>query len=284
MITKYSLKKTCIYIGSISLLLISNSCKEDIKTKKTVVSNEKSTVIEDQKQLFSQIDSKDSGINFINYNKENKDFNYYAYEYFYNGGGVATADFNNDGLLDIVFTANMASNKLYINKGDFKFEDVTEKAKIDSNTQDWCTGVTVIDINNDGFDDIFISRAGWFENNETNKLRNLLFINNGDLTFSEKGVEYGFTDLSRSTQACFFDKDNDGDLDVYIINHPKKFTTVRKSKSGKISFIDENSTYSDSDKIFENVNGKFKDVTKKLGLANVSHSLGITSADFNNDG
>ncbi|WP_034057868.1 VCBS repeat-containing protein [Lacinutrix jangbogonensis] len=238
-----------------------------------------------KKPLFSQVVATESGINFINYNKENKDFNYYNYEYFYNGGGVATADFNNDGLLDIVFTANMALNTLYLNKGNFKFEDITTTAGINSNTQDWCTGVNVIDINNDGFQDIFISRSGWFKGTEKSKLTNLLFINNGDLTFTESAKEYGFTDQSRSTQACFFDKDNDGDLDVYFINHPLKHASFKQSVStGKLSYVDKGATYSDSDKLYENRKGKFIDITKSLGLQNVSHSLGVMSADLNNDG
>ncbi|GER60594.1 hypothetical protein ULMA_27020 [Patiriisocius marinus] len=278
------LKKINNIVISLTLITSIISCKNELEnhpTTDTTIDNENTIITT---PLFTQVSEIDSGVSFINYNKENNDYNYYSYEYFYNGGGVATADFNNDGLLDIVFTANMALNKIYINRGNFKFEDITSTAGINSSAKDWCTGVNVIDINNDGYQDIFISRAGWFENEEANKLRNLLFINNGDLTFTEKGEDYGFKDNSRSTQACFFDKDNDGDLDVYIINHPKKFTTVRKSSDGSMSFIDENATYSDSDKLYENNNGKFTDITKSLNLQNVSHSLGIRAADLNNDG
>lgn len=282
-------RKTIIITSKCAILIALFSFSISCKEKGSNQIEENKVTAKDQQSkpttpLFSQIPADQSGISFINYNKESKDYNYYSYEYFYNGGGVATADFNNDGLLDIVFTANMAPNKLYLNKGNFKFQDITSSAGINSNTKDWCTGVTVVDINNDGFQDILISRAGWFKNDESNKLRNLLFINNGDLTFTEKGKEFGFIDESRSTQACFFDKDNDGDLDVYFINHPANFTTIRKSTSGALSFIDLNSTYNDSDKIYENRNGKYVDVTKSLGLVNVSHSLGIKSADLNNDG
>lgn len=241
-------------------------------------------VPEKKETIFSLVPSNLSGINFTNFNKENNDYNYFAYEYFYNGGGVATADFNNDGLLDIVFTANMASNKLYINKGDFTFQDITQTANINSNTQDWCTGVTIIDINSDGYQDIFISRSGWFDNDQQNKLSNLLFVNNKDLTFTERASQYGFTDQSRSNQACFFDMDNDGDLDMYLINNPKEHTKTREYKNGDIRLVDVGATYQDSDKLYENKNGIYQDITKKAGLVNSDYGLGIVAADLNQDG
>ena len=234
--------------------------------------------------LFSLVPSNKSGISFNNFNKENNDYNYFAYEYFYNGGGVATADFNNDGLLDIVFTANMASNKLYINKGDFSFQDITATAGINSNTQDWCTGVSIIDINSDGYQDIFISRSGWFGDDQKHKLSNLLFVNNKDSTFTERASQYGFTDQSRSNQACFFDMDNDGDLDMYLINNPKKHTKTREYQNGDIRLVDVGSTYQDSDKLYENKNGTYRDITKKAGLVNSDYGLGIVAADLNQDG
>lgn len=244
-----------------------------------------SVVVEEKKEpIFSLVPSNQSGINFTNFNKENNDYNYFAYEYFYNGGGVATADFNNDGLLDIVFTANMASNKLYVNKGDFSFQDITATAGINSNTQDWCTGVSIIDINSDGYQDIFISRSGWFENDQQNKLSNLLFVNNKDLTFTESATKYGFTDQSRSNQACFFDMDNDGDLDMYLINNPKEHTKTREYQNGDIRLVDVGSTYQDSDKLYENKNGTYVDITKKAGLVNSDYGLGIVAADLNQDG
>ena len=250
---------------------------QQIETTAKVVPEKKETI-------FSLVPSNLSGINFTNFNKENNDYNYFAYEYFYNGGGVATADFNNDGLLDIVFTANMASNKLYINKGDFTFQDITQTAGINSNTQDWCTGVTIIDINSDGYQDIFISRSGWFENDQQNKLSNLLFVNNKDLTFTESASQYGFTDQSRSNQACFFDMDNDGDLDMYLINNPKEHTKTREYKNGDIRLVDVGATYQDSDKLYENKNGTYVDITKKAGLVNSDYGLGIVAADLNQDG
>ena len=284
MSSTYIVRNTAYMLGIIGVLLIT-ACSD---TKKEIINpsvTSTTEVIEKEAPLFSAVSSDQSGIKFNNFNIENQDANYYHYEYFYNGGGVATADFNNDGLLDVVLTANMAPNRLYINKGDLKFEDITARAGINSKTADWCTGVTVIDINKDGFQDIFISRAGWFKDTEKSKLTNLLFINNGDLTFTESAEKYGFTDQSRSTQACFFDKDNDGDLDVYIINHPVKHTSFNQSTiTGKVSYQDKGATYSDSDKLYENQNGTFVDITKKSGLQNVAFGLGVIAADLNNDG
>jgi len=271
-------------------MLLLFSCKNnESKENRPLTNNEKSPIkiqkeILKEEPLFTLLSSEESGVNFINHNKENNDFNYFSYEYFYNGGGVAIADFNNDNLQDIVLIANMALNKLYLNKGNLQFQDISKTANINSSEMDWCTGVTVVDINNDGFQDIFISRSGWFKDNEAHKLRNLLFVNNGDLTFTERGVEFGFNDLSRTTQACFFDKDNDGDLDVYILNHPKEFTKVRMSNTGEIKLVDQNSDYTDSDKLYENKNGKFIDKTKILKLKNSAYGLGIKASDINNDG
>ena len=282
MSNRYIVKNTVYLLGIICVLLIT-ACNDTKKDNKYCTYTK--AVIEKKETIFSLVPSDQSGIKFNNFNIENQGANYYHYEYFYNGGGVATADFNNDGLLDVVLTANMAPNRLYINKGDLKFEDVTPRAGINSKTADWCTGVTVIDINKDGFQDIFISRAGWFKDTEKSKLTNLLFINNGDLTFTESAEKYGFTDQSRSTQACFFDKDNDGDLDVYIINHPVKHTSFNQSTiTGKVSYQDKGATYSDSDKLYENQNGTFVDITKKSGLQNVAFGLGVVAADLNNDG
>ena len=171
----------------------SNTEKEKIKIKEKVEKKQPEKVIE---KLFTKIKAEDSGIDFNNKNNESNNFNFYTFEYFYNGGGVAVADFNNDGLEDIYFTANMSRNKLYINKGNLKFEDITNTANVNSKETDWCTGVTIVDINNDGWQDIFVSRSGWFKNKTNKFLRNLLYINNQDLTFTEKGIEYGFTDIN----------------------------------------------------------------------------------------
>src|SRR3982750_3665226 len=164
--------------------------------------------------LFSPMAADDTGINFQNTLFDNPDFNILKYSYFYSGGGVAIGDINNDGFQDILFTGNMVKNRLYLNKGNFKFENITDKAGI-AEKQGWCTGATMVDINGDGKLDIYICRSA---DGLPSRRKNLLFINNGDLTFTEKAAEYGLDNDGFSTQASFFDYDKDGDLDMFLIN------------------------------------------------------------------
>ena len=166
-------------------------------------------------KVFDLLDASDTGIDFYNNLTYNNDFNVYKYRNFYNGGGVSIGDVNNDNLPDIYFTANQQSNKLYLNQGNFKFIDITEKAGVQG-TKPWSTGVTMVDINADGLLDIYVCNSGDLEGE--NK-QNELFINNGDLTFTEKASEYNLADKGFSTHASFFDYDKDGDLDVYILNN-----------------------------------------------------------------
>ena len=163
---------------------------------------------EKDKPLFTEMSETYTGINFKNTLFEDGPLNVANYIYFYNGGGVAIGDINNDGLQDILFTGNMVRNRLYLNKGNFKFEDITERSGIDK-MQGWCTGATMADVNGDGKLDIYICRSADIN---PDKRKNLLFINNGDLTFTEKAAEFGLDDNGYSTQAAFFDYDNDGDL------------------------------------------------------------------------
>lgn len=201
------------------------------------------------------------------------------YIYFYNGSGVSIGDINNDGLQDILFTGNMVKNRLYLNKGNFKFEDITAKSGI-ADKQGWCTGATMVDINGDGRLDVYICRSADIN---PQMRKNLLFINNGDLTFSEKAEEYGLADAGYSTQAAFFDYDKDGDLDCFIINH-----SLQKYTAGIQDNADLRKEYNPdfADKLYQNNNGHFTDVSRRAGItSNVfTFGLGLAVSDINNDG
>jgi hypothetical protein len=229
-------------------------------------------------KTFTVLSSGKSGIDFNNFLEESDELNVLNYTYFYNGGGVAAGDLNNDGLPDLVFTGNMVRNKLFINKGGLKFEDVTTSSGI-AEKQGWCTGVSLVDINADGWLDIYICRSA-----DTNpeKRANLLFINNKDLTFTEKAAEYGLADQGYSTQSAFFDYDRDGDLDAVIINHSlKKYTTGTMDNPQ----IREEQNPFFASKLYRNDGGKFIDVSQFAGITSnvLSFGLGVVVSDFNND-
>lgn len=229
--------------------------------------------------MFTEMSRQKTGVDFRNLLKEDENFNIFKYQYFNNGGGLAVGDFNNDGLQDLVFTGNMVKNRLFVNEGDFHFEDHTTSSGI-AEKEGWCTGATTVDINEDGWLDLYICRAGYpFDDLRTN----LLFINNGDLTFSEKAAEYGIADEAFSTHSAFFDYDLDGDLDLFVLNH----STVEYSR-GSLEVLDiRNKKNPDfTNKLFRNDNGHFTNVTEEAGIfGNVlTFSLGLSIADINQDG
>ncbi|MDO7172948.1 CRTAC1 family protein [Mariniflexile sp. AS56] len=226
------------------------------------------------KKIFNTLDASVSGIDFSNTLTENDSLNYFTYSYLYMGGGVAVGDINNDGLKDVFFTGNQVSNKLYLNKGNLEFEDITKKSGV-SGDERWYTGVTMADVNADGFLDIYCSVAGKFTPKS-----NELYINNQDGTFTEMAQEYGLADAGQSVQATFFDYDKDGDLDVYVANYPvTKFNAsvyVYEQKMKTVSEIE-------SDHLYRNDNGKFTDVTKEAGVKSFGLTLSATVGDLNND-
>jgi len=175
-----------------------------------VFSCSKSTKENTQFQLLS---SKKTGIDFTNAINTSDSVNLLTYEYLYNGGGVGVGHFNRDSLPDLIFTANMEKSKIYLNKGNLQFVDITDESKINT-ANTWCTGVSVIDINADGLDDIYISVGGMGNKND---FPNLLYINQGDATFVESAAAYGLADKGESIQSIFFDYDHDGDLDMYLL-------------------------------------------------------------------
>ena len=218
-----------------------------------------------------------SGFKFSNLLDENTLVNPFNYINAYNGGGVAIGDINNDGLQDIFMTGNMVSSKLFLNKGNFKFEDITEKAG--TATTGWCVGVSMADINNDGWLDIYVCRS--YHDEPAQALReNLLFINNQDGTFSEKAAEYGVNDGNYSIASSFFDYDKDGDLDLIVANHPR-FRLV--SLSTHYNYW-KNPVMEYSSRLFRNDEGKFKDVTVESGLLSYGFCLGLVTSDLDQDG
>jgi hypothetical protein len=236
--------------------------------------------------LFEKIPSSSSGIHFINEITENDSINPLDLEYMYNGGGVAVGDFNNDGLQDLYFTGNMVGNRLYLNKGNFTFQDVTAVAKVAGEGR-WCYGVTVIDINNDGLPDIYVCTT---IKKDPAQRKNLLYINqgmdkNGIPVFKEMAAEYGLADTSFSVQAAFFDYDTDGDLDMYLL-----VTKTASRDAGQFSSNNSFADSSDADKLYRNdwsdslKHPVFTDVSKQAGIIHPGYGLGVSIADINQDG
>lgn len=237
-----------------------------------------------EKPLFSLL--TDTGIDFKNTVKDGRLDNSFLFRNFYNGGGVATGDLNNDGLADIIFTSNMGDNKIYLNKGNFKFEDITATSGIKQDS-DWCTGVTLVDINNDGWLDIYICSSGHMN---TGKRKNKLYINNHNLTFTESAAQYGLDISAYTTQVSFFDYDNDGDLDCFMIDN-SPIPVNQLGYANRRDLPDQQWPVADflkggGDHLYRNDNGHFTEVTKQAGIHGslISFGLGVSVGDINGDG
>ncbi|HEX5169499.1 MAG TPA: VCBS repeat-containing protein [Cyclobacteriaceae bacterium] len=251
----------CTVVFSLVCLFISTQCSHSSKDT-----------------LFISLPSSATGIDFVNSLAYDDEFNIYTYRNFYNGGGVALGDINNDGLLDIYFTSNQKINRLYLNKGNFQFEDITEKAGV-GGTHTWSTGVSMADVNGDGWLDIYVCNSGGVKGDNR---QNELFINNGNLTFAEKGQEFGVDNTGLTTHAAFFDYDHDGDLDLYILNN--SYVSV-----GEFNLMKVERPRRDphgGDKLLRNDNGKFVDVSAEAGIYGsiIGFGLGVTVGDVNKDG
>ena len=237
----------------------------------------KSNVKENKNILFEALDAAQTGVAFQNTLTETEQWNIIQYPYFYNGGGVAIGDINGDNLPDIYFTANQGANKLYLNKGNFKFEDITDKAGV-ADTEGWKTGVTMADINADGKLDIYVSHVSKY-----NGLlgKNRLFINKGDATFEDKAAYYGLDATGFCTQATFFDYDIDGDLDCFILRH-----SIPNAMNISVDTILNEKIDLSSDIFFKNYGGRFANETEKVGIKDgiLGYGLGVAVSDINGDG
>ena len=264
---KKFLLKYLLYILIIITFFL--SCKEKVR---------------EESALFTLMDN--CGINFQNTVKDTKAVNSFLFRNFYNGGGVAIGDINNDGLPDVILTSNLGENKLYLNKGDFKFKDITSTSGMKQDSM-WSTGVTMVDINNDGWLDIYVCSSGHIEDG---KRRNKLYINNHNNTFTEAANQYGLDISGFCTQATFFDYDNDGDLDCFIINNsPLPFSALNYGNMRDMDVTQwkvDDKLRSGGNHLYQNNNGHFKEVTKDAGLHTglITFGLGVTVADINGDG
>lgn len=260
---KYTnIKNIFYFLGFCSLLIFNNQCKKNPKSEPT---------------LFDALSPEITGVNFQNRVSEDTTFNIIQYLYYYNGGGVAIGDLNNDELPDLVFTSNWGENKLYFNKGELHFEDVTAKAGI-ADAGAWKSGVTLADVNADGWLDIYMCRVSNYKGLQG---ENRLYINNQDGTFTDRAAEMGLNATGLCTQAAFFDYDLDGDLDCFLLRH-----SVHSPRSYRPIAARGDSDSLANDVLYKNVNGKFIDVSKEAGIrdGSLGYGLGLAIADLNNDG
>lgn len=259
--------KIASQISTIVFIIFQLSCQQEAPLNQTIDNK--------TEKIFYKLLPDSTGIKFSNNLIENDTLNYFTYPYIYMGGGISAGDINNDGLTDLFFTGNMVENKLYLNKGNLKFEDISVKAGVAGDTR-WFTGTTMADINNDGFLDIYCMVGG-----QSGPKDNLLFINNGDETFTEKGKSYGLNDIGNSVDASFFDYDLDGDLDVFVANYP---ITPFQYNSYNYKMRMDRVTDEETDNLYRNDGDHFTRVTDEANVKLYSLSLSVTVSDLNNDG
>ncbi len=258
------LRVSCLLCKSlIILVLLSSGCS--------------SRSSDESNQVLTLLSPEETGISFKNTIREHEGFNVLEYEYFFNGGGVAIGDLNNDGLPDVYFTANMEPDHLYLNKGNLSFENISLSAGLTTDPG-WTTGVSMADVNADGWLDIYVCRSGQVG---TDRRRNLLYINNGDLTFSERAAEFGLDEPAYSNHASFFDYDRDGDLDMYLLNHP-----IRRFSNFDVALMKQQRDSLAGDKLFRNTGGHFEDVSVEAGIIGNALGFGLSAvvSDINQDG
>lgn len=262
------LSRSTIWSFCIAFCILS-SCKEEGKPAEP----RKSETVASSIKLQS-LPPAETGINFENKISDQGRVNIFTWHFIYNGAGVATGDINNDGLPDIYFTGNQVPDRLYLNKGNFKFEDITAKSGISNHI--WSSGVTMADVNGDGLLDIYVcknSPTGIPDNN-----RNKLYINKGKGVFAEEATQYGIDDIGFGTQATFFDADQDGDLDLYLVNQPFDEFARLVNKPEIVA------NYPFTDRYFINENGKFVDHTQEMGVTDERYGLNATIGDFDLNG
>ena len=273
-IKKFGMKS--IQILNLVFLVVVSACQQNAEVAEKEKENEMTG--EAQKPLFELLNHEKTGITFSNTITEDDTLNVITYDYFYNGGGVALIDVNNDGLKDLFFAGNQVKDELYLNEGDFKFRNITDEFGMNKSTG-WSSGAVTVDVNSDGWMDLYVCKTGPSKSNA--KRTNQLFINQAGKGFTEAGAAYGLNHTGHSTTAAFFDADLDGDLDCYILTHPGVFQNQVKlselealKASGKL----------ESDAFYENVDGKYAVANEKFGIQDYAFGLGLAIEDVNLDG